>query len=260
MTDAHLPHSLERRVLIRAPQDIVFRYFTDSTRWAAWWGAGSTIDARPGGKMSIVYPGGTKASGEVVEITAPNRIVFTYGYDSGAPIAPGASRVTISLATKGDETQLDLRHDFADPAIREEHEQGWRYQLSVFANVVANDLHPNAAQAIDAWFSAWAAPSAESRTNAFARIAIPEVQFRDQYSSLAGIDDLVAHSGALQRFMPNVRLERSGNVRHCQGMVLADWKSMSNGAAVSEGTNVFVLAPTGMIERVTGFWKPPQAP
>ena len=25
------------------------RYFTDNTRWAAWWGPGSTIDPRPGG-------------------------------------------------------------------------------------------------------------------------------------------------------------------------------------------------------------------
>src|SRR4051812_36174321 len=175
MTEPQVPQSLERRVLIRAPQDLVFHYFTDSTRWAAWWGAGSTIDARPGGKVSILYPGGTRASGEVLEIAAPNRIVFTYGYDSGAPIAAGSSRVTISLAAKGDETQLDLKHDFADAAIRDEHAQGWRYQLSMFANVVGNDLHANATQSIDAWFSAWADASAESRANAFARIATPEV-------------------------------------------------------------------------------------
>lgn len=258
MTDAHPPHSLERRVLIRAPQDLVFRYFTDSTRWASWWGAGSSIDPRPGGKMAIVYPNGVTASGEVVEIVAPDRIVFTFGYESGTPIAPGTSRVTISLATKGDDTQLALTHDFADAAVRDQHTQGWRYQLSVFANQVGNDLHANAADSIDAWFAAWSDPSAEARAATFARIAIPDIQFRDQYSSLGGLDDLVAHSGAAQRFMPNVRLERSGNVRHCQGMVLADWKSMSNGTAVSEGTNVFILAPSGRIEWVTGFWKTAQ--
>jgi uncharacterized protein YndB with AHSA1/START domain len=251
-----LHHSLERRVLIRAPQDVVFGYFTDSTRWAAWWGAGSTIDPRAGGRVSIVYPNGVKASGEVVEITAPSRIIFTFGYESGTPIAPGESRVTITLAARGDETQLDLTHDFADAAARDEHIQGWRYQLSVFANVIANDLHRQAASVIDDWFTAWAEGDAAVRTRTFARIAIPEVQFRDQYSALAGVDDLVAHSGATQRFMPNVRLERSGDVRHCQGMVLADWKAMMNGAPVSEGTNLFVLAPNGMIEWVTGFWKP----
>jgi glutathione S-transferase len=254
------PHSLNRRVVIRAPQDIVFRYFTDSARWAAWWGAGSTIDARPGGRISIVYPNGVKASGEVVEISPPNRIAFTFGYESGTPMAPGESLVTVNLASHGGETHLDLEHDFADAAARDVHVQGWRYQLSVFANVVGNDLHGSATDTIDAWFSAWSDADATNRATAFARIAIPEVQFRDQYSALAGLEDLVAHSGATQRFMPNMRLERSGDVRQCQGMVLADWKAVMNGAPASEGTNVFVLAPNGMIEWVTGFWKPMPAP
>ena len=104
------------------------------------------------------------------------------------------------------------------------------------------------------------AETIDARSTTFARIAVPEVQFRDQYSALAGVDDLVAHSGATRRFMPNIRLERSGDVRHCQGSVLADWKAVMNGASVSEGTNVFVLAPNGMIEWVTGFWKPQAAP
>ncbi len=46
-------HRLDRTVLIVADVDTVFRYFTDSARWAAWWGAGSTIDARPGGHVRI---------------------------------------------------------------------------------------------------------------------------------------------------------------------------------------------------------------
>ena len=114
-----LPHSLERRVVIRAPRDIVFRYFTDSARWAAWWGAGSAIDPRPGGRVSIVYPNGVQASGEILEITEPERIVFTFGYESGTPIAPGTSRVTITLTTDGDETRIDLTHAFADAAARD---------------------------------------------------------------------------------------------------------------------------------------------
>ena len=31
---ANLPHTLERNILIRASRDTVFRYFTDSQRWA----------------------------------------------------------------------------------------------------------------------------------------------------------------------------------------------------------------------------------
>ena len=53
MNDAPLPHSLDRTIVIRARRETVFRYFTDSLRWAKWWGAGSMIDpefttGRPG--------------------------------------------------------------------------------------------------------------------------------------------------------------------------------------------------------------------
>ena len=47
----------------------------------------------------------------------------------------------------------------------------------------------------------------------------PTVQFRDRYSLVEGLTDLVAHTGAAQRFM-NVRLTRQGALRHCQGMVV----------------------------------------
>ena len=92
-----LPYTLDRTVVIQATPDTVFGFLTDTPRWAAWWGAGSEIDARPGGQMKICYPGGTEAVGEVIEVTPPERIVFTYGYASGKMIPPGGSRVTIQL-------------------------------------------------------------------------------------------------------------------------------------------------------------------
>ena len=105
-----LPHALDRTVLIEAEPETVFRFFTDPARWAMWWGAGSTIDARPGGQMRIRYPGGVEATGEVIEVDAPRRLVFTYGYVSGKPIPPGASLVTIRLSTERDATRLSLIH------------------------------------------------------------------------------------------------------------------------------------------------------
>jgi uncharacterized protein YndB with AHSA1/START domain len=250
-----LDHRLDRTIVIEAPPDAVFKYFTDTARWAAWWGAGSAIDARPGGAVLIRYPDGTEVSGEVVEVTPPSRIVFTYGYVKGSPIAAGASRVTIRLERAARGTRLHLLHTFADAAVRDQHVQGWRYQLSLFANVVADETHSNPAALVDAWFAAWAEPDDAARADSLAAIATPDVRMRDRFSAVDGLADLSLHIGAAQRFMPGIQLQRQGEARHCQGTVIAAWTAAGpDGAPRGQGTNVFTLAPDGRIESVTGFW------
>ena len=135
--------------------------------------------------------------------------------------------------------------------------QGWHFQLSLFSNVVANEIFAHAA-ALDAWFSAWAVADDSSREALLAGIAMPEIQFRDRYSVLDGLTDLAAHTGAAQRFMPGIRLQRKGEVRHCQGTVLADWIAVDGeGKERMSGTNVFVFNAEGKIVSVTGFANPP---
>jgi hypothetical protein len=70
---------------------------------------------------------------------------------------------------------------------------------------------------------------------------------------LDGIDDLTSHIGASQRFMPGMSLERKGNVRHCQGTVLADWvaRSSQDGQIKLSGTSVLAFAPDVKIKSVT---------
>ena len=250
-----LDHRLDRTIVIEAPQAAVFNYFTDSARWAAWWGAGSTIDPQPGGRLYVRHPDGTEAAGEVVEVTPPTRIVFTYGFVKGEPIAPGGSVVTIELEPAARGTRLHLAHTFADMAVRDHHVQGWRYQLSVFANVVADEIHRDAAAMVDAWFGAWAEPDEAARGNALAAIASAGVRMHDRFSCIEGRDELMPHITAAQRFMPGMRLQRSGDPRHCQGTVLANWTAVGpDGAPRGQGTNVFTLGPDGRIEAVTGFW------
>src|SRR5580658_8737129 len=150
-----LPYSLNRTVVIQAKPETVFRFFTDSTRWATWWGAGSTIDAQPGGKVYIRHPNGIESLGEVLELREPERISFTYGFASGQPVPPGGSRVTIRLDPDSAGTRLHLLHEFAEASARDEHVQGWRFQLSLFANAVANEVYADAVHVVDAWFAAW---------------------------------------------------------------------------------------------------------
>ena len=253
-----LRHRLDRTLVIEAPPASVFKYFTDPARWAAWWGSGSTIDARPGGRVFVRYPTGDEASGEVIEVDAPSRIVFTYGYVKGEPFGPGESRVTIRLEPVARGTRLSLEHDFSDAGTRDHHEQGWRYQLSVFANVVADERHHDAAAIVDRWFAAWAETGEAARGTALATIAAADVHMRDRFSCVVGIRELSLQIGASQRFMPGVRITRSGDAHHCQGTVLADWSATAaDGQTRGRGTTVFTLGVDGKIESVTGFWAQP---
>jgi uncharacterized protein YndB with AHSA1/START domain len=251
-----LPHQLDRTVVIQAAPETVFRFFQESPRWARWWGAGSTIDPRPGGKVYIRHPNGVETVGEVLEVSPPERIVFTYGYASGNPIPPGASRVTIRLAPDPAGTRLRLFHEFADTGARDQHVQGWRFQLSLFGNVVADEAFAGADVLVDRWFAAWALSDPAARDAEFDDLVAPAITFHDRYSMLEGIDDVTAHVAAAQRFMPGIRMERAGSVRHCQGAVLADWVAKGgDGKEVMAGTNVFLLGPDAKFTAITGFQK-----
>jgi uncharacterized protein YndB with AHSA1/START domain len=252
-----LVHRLDRNLVIRARRDTVFQYFNETSRWASWWGAGSTIDARPGGRVLIRHPNGVEASGEVLELHAPERIVFSYGYVSGTPSPPGSSRVTIRLDSHPQGTLLQLTHEFADSDLqsRDEHVQGWRFQLSLFANLIADTANADATSLVDQWFAAWNEGDAGVRERLLAAITASGVRFGDKYTCLEGADEINSHLTAARRFMPGIRLERRGAIRHCQWHLLADWVAVSgDGEERGRGTNLFVLDTDGRITAVTGFW------
>ena len=152
-----------------------------------------------------------------------------------------------------------MLHEFAEAAPRDEHIQGWRFQLSLFSNVVANEAFANAASVVDQWFAAWIVPDGQAREENLAKFVTPAIRFRDRFSLLDSIGDLSAHIGASQRFMPGMSLERKGNVRHCQGTVLADWvaRSSEDGQVKMSGTSVFVFTPDVKIKSVTSVSNEP---
>jgi uncharacterized protein YndB with AHSA1/START domain len=251
-----LPHTLERTVFIAARRDTVFRFFTDSARFAAWWGEGSHIEPRAGGVVHIRYPNGVVASGEVVELVADRRIVFTYGYEGeGKPIPSGGSLVTITLEEEARGTRLLLRHDLTTAEVRNEHVQGWRYQLAVFGNVVAAEQHAGLEARVDAFFTAWVQTDRDARRDTLRSVANDDLVFRDRFSCTSGIDDLADHIGAALVHMPGLRLSRDGAVRQCQGTALVDWQAKgADGTVRGRGVNVLLLAPDGRLAGVTGFW------
>jgi uncharacterized protein YndB with AHSA1/START domain len=248
-------YALERSIIICAERSTVFRFFTDSHLFADWWGEGSTIEGRAGGSLLIRYPNGLLASGKVLQIEPPEHIVFSYGYDSGKPFPPGESVVDITLEEHADGTLLTLRHELDDPAVRDEHIQGWRYQLALFANVASHHQHSNVQQRLDDYFELWNTTNSAERFEKMNGLLQQDILFQDKHSCTSGLEDLNAHLNAYHHFMPGMSISRDGEVRECQGTVLCRWiANKSDGTRMASGRNVFVLSPSGLIQRVTGFW------
>jgi uncharacterized protein YndB with AHSA1/START domain len=248
-------HTLERSIVIRAERSTVFRFFTDPHLFADWWGEGSTIDGRTGGSVLIRYPNGILASGKVLQIEPPGHIVFSYGYESGKPFPPGESVVDITLKEHREGTLLTLRHELGDPAVRDEHIQGWRYQLALFANVASRHQHSNLHQRLDAYFDLWNTTDPSARLQKMNGLLQQDILFQDKHSCTSGVEDLNAHLTAYQHFMPGMSLRRDGDARECQGTVFCRWiANKSDGTQMAKGLNLFLLAPAGLIQRVTGFW------
>jgi len=248
-----LPYSVERTMLIEADPEIVFGFFTDPARWAMWWGAGSTIDARPGGALLICHSNGLESVGEVLDVKPHDRIVFTMSLHAHVPVPPEDSRVTFRLETRGEGTLVHVTHELADASVRDLMPQGWRFHLSRFANAVADAVHADAPRLVETWFALWSQPDEPMRRQALESIAQPGLKFRDRFSTLDSLDEVLIHIGAAQRFMPGVRLERRSEVRHCQGTALADWVLLvGDGKERMRGTSVFTLGRDGRIASIVG--------
>jgi uncharacterized protein YndB with AHSA1/START domain len=85
------------------------------------------------------------ARGEYVEIDAPSRVVFTWGWEgqeSGPnAVPPGSSRVEVTFEPDGEGTLVRLRHLDLPAESRQIHGEGWDLYLSRLA-VAATGGYP----------------------------------------------------------------------------------------------------------------------
>jgi uncharacterized protein YndB with AHSA1/START domain len=80
-------------------------------------------------------------AGEYLELVPHERIVFTLGWETPdgtpTPVAPGSTRVEVTLAADGNATILTLRHYDVPPAAIADHEHGWAHFLALLAEAAA---------------------------------------------------------------------------------------------------------------------------
>ncbi|MGH2477405.1 MAG: SRPBCC family protein [Candidatus Limnocylindrales bacterium] len=128
------PNVVVQTVRISARPETVWHYWTDPRRICDWWGAAAELDPRPGGVCRVEMSGGPVMVGEYLELVPYERLVFSFGWEQtdGAPaIAPGESRVEITLTEDSGDTIMTLRHTGIPDALAELHASGWSRVLPI---------------------------------------------------------------------------------------------------------------------------------
>jgi uncharacterized protein YndB with AHSA1/START domain len=131
---------VEQTVRINARPETVWKYWTDPQRMCDWWGAAAELDPRPGGLCRIEMAGGPIMRGEYVELVPYERLVFSFGWEptDGAPaIAPGESRVEVTLIEDAGDTIMTLRHTGIPDSFAALHASGWSNILPLLVAAVA---------------------------------------------------------------------------------------------------------------------------
>ena len=118
-------------VRIAARPETIFPYLTDPVKFIRWMGTSATLDARAGGAFDVQVTPDAHALGSFVEVSPPDRVVFTFGWEGENPVPPGSSTVEITLQREtADFTLVRLVHrGIADAQQRAQHTQGWTHFL-----------------------------------------------------------------------------------------------------------------------------------
>jgi uncharacterized protein YndB with AHSA1/START domain len=124
--------------VVAAPPEEVFRWFVDADLLARWLGIRAALEPAPGGSFRFEIADGEWCSGRYLEVVPSRRVVFTWGWDSGAiPVPPGSSTVEVDLDPHPDGTMVRLVHRDLAPEVRPLHAEGWSRFLPRLAAVVA---------------------------------------------------------------------------------------------------------------------------
>jgi uncharacterized protein YndB with AHSA1/START domain len=120
-----------------APREAVFEAWTSPEVMRRWWAAGPDwdtphveVDLRPGGRirLSMSDPASGAVytfSGEFVEISPPERLVYTSAWEQPGPLG-ATTTVTVEFHEEGDRTTVVLTHTgLRGEETRDSHAEGW---------------------------------------------------------------------------------------------------------------------------------------
>ena len=134
--------------LIDAPRELVFKTWTQPEHVARWWGPqGFTtihceMDIRAGGayRFGMRSPQGTEhwKRGVFREIVEPERVVFTFAWESPNGALGHELLTTVTFADEGAKTLLTLHQAVFETVERcDDHRQGWTSTLARLAEYLS---------------------------------------------------------------------------------------------------------------------------
>jgi uncharacterized protein YndB with AHSA1/START domain len=118
--------AVRAEIAIEAPIERVYAMFTDPAQLVRWIGIRAMLEPKPGGQFRFELMPGEFCSGRYRELDPPHRVVFTWGWESGAlPVGPGSSTVTVELEHTAGVTTVRLIHSGLSREMRDHHAGGW---------------------------------------------------------------------------------------------------------------------------------------
>jgi len=153
MMDSVMAASTDRVLVIErlfdAPRALVFKVWTDNAHRARWYGPCGYVathmesDLRPGGKwrtgLRREQDGAELWHGGVYrEVAPPERLVFTFAWDSAQGMPDYETLVTITFADRQGQTLMTLHQErFETVEARDAHNGGWTGVIDTFAAYLA---------------------------------------------------------------------------------------------------------------------------
>jgi len=129
MAEIPAERAFEREIWIAARPETVFGFLTQSDKMVRWFGLEAVLDAKPGGMFRVNVTGRAIAAGKYVAVEPHRRVVFSFGWEGGEIVAPGASTVEITLTARDNGTVLRLIHSGLPEDAVDSHGKGWTHYL-----------------------------------------------------------------------------------------------------------------------------------
>jgi uncharacterized protein (TIGR03086 family) len=129
--------SYTKTVELPVSADEAFALVTQPERLRRWQTVSAYVDLRAGGEYRWTVTPGHLASGTFKEVDPGKRVVFGWGWDGSADLAPDSSTVTITVEPAGDHSRVTLVHEGLTEEQAVHHAEGWDHFLARLEKVAA---------------------------------------------------------------------------------------------------------------------------